>query len=207
MIMKKTTSKRKEQADATRKRIENSAMELLKDHSLEEIGVADICAKAGVSVGSFYHYFPSKDLVIFSIDHCNQEVEKFRENAEFTTSASENILMTFRNQLEYVENSIGLETQVQLFKSQLLQYKLGNDQFFVGRPLEKLLISLYDEGIRSGEFIPDFPANVVVENLLHLYHGFLFHWCVRNASFNLVGSTINGLYLFLRSFKRQVDAQ
>ena len=203
MAVKQPTSKRKRQANATRRKIEQSAIELLKDNSLDEIGVTDICEKAGVSVGSFYHYFPSKDFVIFSIDECNERVEAFQKSAQFTDNACDNILMTFRDQLEYVLGSIGIETQVQLFKSQLLQYKFGNTDFFTGRPLEKLLTSLYETGVRNGEFIQDYPASVVIGNVLHLYRGFVFDWCVRNGSFSLVDETLNGIFLFLRSFKKQ----
>lgn len=202
LVNKKLTSKRKQQAAATRKKIESSAIELLKEYSLDDIGVTDICEKAGVSVGSFYHYFPSKDFVIFAIDECNQRVEEFEKTAEFTSVASDNILMTFRDQLEYVVNVIGIDTQVQLFKSQLLQYKLGNTDFFTGRPLEKLLTKLYEEGVRNGEFVQDFPASVVIGNLLHLYRGFLFNWCVQNGCFGLVDSALSAIYLFLRSFKK-----
>ena len=192
------------QADATRKKIEDSASKLLQEYDLDDIAVSDICERAGVSVGSFYHYFSSKDLVIFSIDECNHRVEEFEKTAKFTDKACDNILMVFRDQLEYVSGEIGVDKQVQLLKSQLLQYKRGNDEYFVGRPLEKLLTNLYEEGIRNGEFVQDYPASIVISHILHLYRGFLFDWCSRNATFNLVENTLNGIYLYLRSFRKNV---
>jgi TetR/AcrR family transcriptional repressor of nem operon len=44
----------------TRERILNSARGLIYTHSYAEIGVAQICADAEVTKGSFYHFFPSK---------------------------------------------------------------------------------------------------------------------------------------------------
>ena len=44
----------------TRQRIVNSASALIHAHSYAEVGVARICTDAGVTKGSFYHFFPSK---------------------------------------------------------------------------------------------------------------------------------------------------
>lgn len=56
------------QAD-TRQRILDSARALIYRRSYADVGVAEICAEAGVKKGSFYHFFPSKrDLTLAVLD-------------------------------------------------------------------------------------------------------------------------------------------
>jgi TetR/AcrR family transcriptional regulator, transcriptional repressor for nem operon len=57
-------------SDAREKLIE-TATELIWRDSYNSVSVDDICKKAGVKKGSFYHYFPSKiDLVNATMSHC-----------------------------------------------------------------------------------------------------------------------------------------
>lgn len=53
----------------SRQRILTAARDLIHARSYTDVGVAEICAQAGVRKGSFYHYFPSKrDLTLAVLD-------------------------------------------------------------------------------------------------------------------------------------------
>ena len=53
----------------TRQRLLDAAGELIHASSYREVGVQQICDRAGVRKGSFYHFFPSKrDLALASLD-------------------------------------------------------------------------------------------------------------------------------------------
>lgn len=57
------------QEQDTRQRIVSSARDLIYRRSYADVGVAEICARAAVKKGSFYHFFPSKqDLSLAVID-------------------------------------------------------------------------------------------------------------------------------------------
>lgn len=51
----------------TRQRIVDSARALMTSRSYADVGVAAICAEAGVSKGSFYHFFPSKRELMLAV--------------------------------------------------------------------------------------------------------------------------------------------
>ena len=53
----------------TRQHILDTAAVLFHTHSYADIGVARVCSQAGVSKGSFFHFFPSKrDLALAVVD-------------------------------------------------------------------------------------------------------------------------------------------
>lgn len=58
----------------TRQKLIETANELIWRESYNSVSVDEICAKAGVKKGSFYHFFPSKaDLALTTMDWCMQD--------------------------------------------------------------------------------------------------------------------------------------
>ena len=55
---------REQQAQQTYEHILQTAEKLLATSSYEELSISEICDKAGVSKGGFYHHFSSKDQII-----------------------------------------------------------------------------------------------------------------------------------------------
>lgn len=52
-----------------RERLIESAISLIKNRSYSSVGVQEICKRAGVKKGSFYHFFPSKkELTLTSLE-------------------------------------------------------------------------------------------------------------------------------------------
>ncbi len=56
-----------QRSEATRARITESAIKLFSDRGYEAASVDDICAKAGVSKGAFYHHFESKQVLFLAL--------------------------------------------------------------------------------------------------------------------------------------------
>ena len=57
-----------------REKLIETALELIWLESYNAVSVDDICKKAGVQKGSFYHYFPSKaHLALETMDDCVQQ--------------------------------------------------------------------------------------------------------------------------------------
>ena len=60
-------TKRQLQAISTKKKIYNSAMELMDKRGFENTTIEDISKKADVSVGASYHFYKSKDDIFFEL--------------------------------------------------------------------------------------------------------------------------------------------
>ena len=57
------------ESGGVREKLITRAIELLSSRSYSAVGVQELCDSAGVTKGSFYHYFPSKrDLTLAAID-------------------------------------------------------------------------------------------------------------------------------------------
>jgi TetR/AcrR family transcriptional repressor of nem operon len=58
-----------ESTNDTRQLLINTARDLIAARSYHAVGVQEICARAGVQKGSFYHHFPAKrDLALAAVD-------------------------------------------------------------------------------------------------------------------------------------------
>jgi TetR/AcrR family transcriptional repressor of nem operon len=61
----------------TRQHILDTAAVLFHTQSYSDVGVATICARAGVSKGSFFHFFPSKrDLALAVMDQFRERIHE-----------------------------------------------------------------------------------------------------------------------------------
>lgn len=56
--------KRKKQARETESAILKATITLSQESSFDKISVRDICARAGITTGAFYHHFPSKEALL-----------------------------------------------------------------------------------------------------------------------------------------------
>lgn len=71
-------SPRQERSRETEAAIVRTAMKLATDRSSGEITIRDICAKAGVFVGAFYHHFSSRqELYHRSFENFDRELSQY----------------------------------------------------------------------------------------------------------------------------------
>ena len=54
-------ARRKDEAAATRRAIADAAAALSREKGFDKMSVRDVCARAGVTTGAFYHHFSSKE--------------------------------------------------------------------------------------------------------------------------------------------------
>lgn len=59
---------KKEQAAQSRQRLIDAAKELMSQKDYDQIKITDITAAAGLSAGSFYHYFQTKSDIIYAVE-------------------------------------------------------------------------------------------------------------------------------------------
>jgi len=178
-MAKRTSTKRQEQARETKNRIYTSAIELMEKEGFENITIADISEKAGVSVGAFYHYFDSKNDILAEI--FNRADEYFSTqvvNSLSQVSIPEQIIEYFDHYAKFNIKS-GVETTQQLFNPKI--------KFFIkeGRPMLEILKGLILEGQKKNEIRGDVDAKELVRYLFVMARGIVFEWSLYDGNYDL----------------------
>jgi TetR/AcrR family fatty acid metabolism transcriptional regulator len=176
---KKSITKRQVQALETKNRIYTAAINLMDRKGFENITIADISKKAGVSVGAFYHYFNSKHDILAEIfrkadEYFSTEV-KFELRKE---SIPEQIVEYFDHYARFNLAS-GVEITQQLFNPKI--------KFFIekGRPMQTILQDLIRKGQEKKEIRADADPEELARFLFVMARGVVFEWSLYEGRYNL----------------------
>ncbi|MGL5721154.1 MAG: TetR/AcrR family transcriptional regulator [Brevinema sp.] len=164
---------RKEQAKQTREKIFQSVLELIKKDSWNELQINNICKHCGVSVGTFYHYFPSKQSLIISLindvqDDFLQRIEAIPHNQ----GPMQRILDTAWEVNTMIED-LGKE-----IISGLFVYDLALTDETVFTQLIPIINTItVDINALLAELDATSDAETVIDFLAMLHRGILYDWC------------------------------
>jgi TetR/AcrR family fatty acid metabolism transcriptional regulator len=185
-MAKSTVTPRKEKAAKTRQEIFDTAMELFDSNGYENVSIVDICVKAGVSTGAFYHHFKAKDQIL---------TEEFMKADDFYRELLEDVagMDDYREKLRAFTTAImkfmadmGLKIVKVTYHTQIGPDKeasyLGNEK----RPLYAIIESLYREGQERGEVREDLSAEDLARLTIHCYRGIVYDWCLADGKFDMV---------------------
>lgn len=175
-------TKRRAQAIATRNRIYAAAVELMDKSGFESITIEDISRKAGVSVGSFYHYFKAKNDIFIEIfrraDEYFEETVAPLLHSGSAEGARGDIQLFFRHYAQFNADN-GIEMVRHLYNS---HNPLFRDD---SRYMHALLLRLVAAGQASGELSPAIPTQTLFEHLMLVARGVIHQWVLENAAFDL----------------------
>ncbi|MGB8454240.1 MAG: TetR/AcrR family transcriptional regulator [Anaerocolumna sp.] len=176
----KMTSRGK-QALATKKRIYNSGIRLIKQHGYENITVAQIAKKADVSIGTFYHHFQSKfDLL----------AEIYRIGDVFFKERVPELLLQYESCIERVVEYfclyalLSIQNGIEMVRN---LYLPTNEMFLShGRAMQNLLTDILHLGQEQGELTDSLSPEIIMEKLFVVARGVIFDWCLHNGKSDLV---------------------
>lgn len=177
----KIKTKRALQAEETKKKISNTALELMEKKGLENITIQDINEHAGVSVGTFYHYYKTKEDVFFELyrkadEHFEEKITPLLFGTDMTVI--DRVLLFFREYAKFNINN-GLEYVSQLYNTK--------NKFFISRDryMLDLLHRIIAEGQEKGEIKAEFNPEDIMEDLFIVSRGIVFDWCLHDGAYDL----------------------
>ena len=189
-MKKENINKRKLKAAETKRKIYEAARQLALNHGIENVSVDSIVKAAGVSKGSFYVHFQSKDALTANF------VNEYTANADlnyksFLESLPENesvldILILLAGKIsDFIETNIGLENMRVLYKAHLTKTINTTPAMSYNRDLYKLFTEVLEKGLRQGELREDMPIDSLAKHLIMAIRGITFEWCIRYPDYDL----------------------
>ena len=190
-------SKQQRKSKETKERIFQAAKRILQKSGYEELSIKNICEEAGVSNGSFYHHFKTKDDLLSyyiedqpSIDPDRLELPKNKEDAK------ETIIHVYLNYVKYCKE-LGVEFMAGYYTphNQSLNptirterpYPIVTVQHYLERALEANAIQL---NLKIEEITTDIRMIVI---------GNVFEWAMRNGDADFEGNMRRSLSHYLDS--------
>lgn len=185
---------------ATRETLYRAIIELAKEKEYDKITIRDICSKAEVSIGSFYHHFHSKEeLAIQAYYRVDRLINEDFCEMEKKYTAEESLHLILRSYITYVSNEIGMlvrvyyklimdETSVSAFDPDRLYYKT----------LLKVLQACGEE--KSIEEREDYHE--LTEYCIRFIRGLIFDWSLQKGNYDLVERFEKDYRLFINGLKQ-----
>jgi AcrR family transcriptional regulator len=178
------------QAQESRRKIFETAVELFDRKGYDNVSIAEICEKAGFSAGAFYYYFESKEQVLAEryLPFALASDAFFKEilgRAQKENKSSVDQLAAFINTfLEYM-NDVGVDALKTAYRLQIGPgFKASPGTAALLKPHD-IVEKIVEEGQKAGEIRTDMSAAEITESLYSCVVGVLYSWCLPNMSFDL----------------------
>ncbi len=178
-MQRKKLTTRQAQAIKTKAKIYNTAFDLMEKKGFDNITIEEISKKAGVSVGAFYHYFKSKNDILFEIFHRADEYFKDSvENKLVSEHIEDQIVEYFTHYARY-SNQTGIEFTKHLYNTEN-KYFLKKDRYML-----TVLQDIIRSGQDSGRITADLDPDHMSDYFFIAARGLIFDWCLNDGSYDL----------------------
>lgn len=190
-------SKIKEKQAKRRAEIIQAAAPIIADVPFEDISIAEICARLGLSVGSFYHYFTKKsDLLIGLLWLIDEDLEKNVFPHLNSEDELEN-LRTFAHGWAGHVDAHGIE------RSKLISGINPENSDFIEQ--ERLSVSKLGEiisrGQAKGQISSEFDRDTLVESFILMLRSITLDWSRRDGSYSIIEKMDQYISFAIRAFK------
>jgi TetR/AcrR family transcriptional regulator, cholesterol catabolism regulator len=187
MARKKITP-RIEKGQQTRQAIFDTAISLFAKRGYDKVTIDDICEKVGVTKGAFYNHFKSKDQIILEeFMRMDEHYIKVAQDISGLESSTEK-LRVFNHEAVKLMADLGVTIMKVVYHSQVAP-NMRKPYLMDGRRyLYKITDELIREAQESGEIRADLASEEMAVMLINCFRGQIYHWCLTNGSFDLVGT-------------------
>lgn len=197
MSEKIVLSKQQQKSKKTKERIFHAAKTILQRSGYEDLSIKNICEEAGVSNGSFYHHFKTKDdLLSYYIEEQPSINPDLLDLPKDVSDAKIAIIHVYLNYVEYCRE-LGVEFMSGYYtpKNQALNPLIRTERPYPIVTVQHYVERAIDAGIIScRESIEDFTTDIRM-----IVIGNVFEWCLRDGDANFEKNMQRSLERYLDS--------
>lgn len=182
----KDLSKQQLKSMETKARIFNAAKRILKKSGYEQLSIKNICEEAGVSNGSFYHHFKTKDdLLSYYIEEQPSINPDLLDLPSSKEEARETIVYVYLNYVRYCRE-LGVEFMANYYtpKNQSLDPLIRTERPYPIITVHNYLQKCIDAGIIT---LSDSLEHITTD-IRMIVIGNVFEWCLKNGDADFEGN-------------------
>lgn len=183
-------------AKNTKKNIYKISINLFNTYGFEKVTINDICNEANIGIGTFYHYFSSKNDIIS---------ESFKEETENLIKKYNTTYDSYLNQLIDIISIIGVYCENNktvlniILRNELNAKKRHNVNLFYNN-FSSYIKEILEKASTSGEIRENLDKNYLFLSIENMIIGSIFLWSANNQEFNLVNRMDN----FIKEFVKMI---
>ncbi len=178
----------------TQQIIFDAAMKLMSEKGFQGTTIRDICATAGIPIGTFYNCYRSKVDILKRIYDDGDAYMQTVIHQEGQGSGALECLRSFALRYAQLNERTGLDVLRVLFYP-------SNAWFSIDRPMQSFARRIVDDGQRCGVIRTDISAESVVDILFDMLRGVCYNWCVCDGGFDLRQRIYAHMLLFCDAIK------
>ena len=176
-------SKQQLKSKETKERIFQAAIRILQRNGYENLSIKNICEEAGVSNGSFYHHFKTKDdLLSYYIEMqptVNPELLEIPQNKEDAKDAIVGVYLTYAAYCK----ELGVDFVAGYYNP---HNQALNPDIRTERPYPIVTVQKYlEKAVDAGAINLKLSIVEVVTDIRMLVIGNAFEWALRNGTVNI----------------------
>lgn len=191
----KELSKQQLKSQETKKKIFLAAKNILKKNGYESLSIKNICEEAGVSNGSFYHHFKTKDdLLSYYIEEQPSINPELLDTPSCLTDVKNAVIHVYLNYVKYCRE-LGVEFMANYYtpKNQSLNpLKRTARSYPIVTVREYLQQSMEAGIIRSSLNLDDITTDIRM-----IVIGNVFEWCLKEGDTDFEGNMKRSLETYL----------
>jgi len=196
-------SPRPDVSEERKDQILDAATDVFTEKGLSNARMDDIVKESGLSKGTLYWYFKSKDEIILSIfDRMfNREFQALEKMVNAGGTASESLLCYTDYAIEDIRGFLRLRPLVYEFLSWAFRRKVVRDAFklYMNKYMDSV-IPIIQQGIDSGEFRSVDPHSAAI-TLGAIFEGTILLWVYDSSLVDTEKNIREGVILFLEGLK------
>ena len=195
------------QAEKTKQRIFETALELFQKKGFNQVTVDEIVQKSNSSKGAFYGHFDSKyGIFLEKFKEIDTFYETFIQTINEEAPLKEKILTLFHGQMHYLEHELGKDLMRTVYTNGLIE---SENHYFTNteRSVYKILIRFIHTSIERGELVKEANSKEMAMLIARCMRGNLYDWIAFGKDFNLQEESKVFMDIFMEGILMQYGAR